>query len=183
MTRLFSRVALSALLAVAVLPAADVALAGELPGDRPDDWRSGLRLPGFMDAVLRGESLQDEPVLLQFWASWCRSCGQLMADLDDIAVRFPHVRYLAVSIDDDAAAARRRLKAHPLFPQYSDRFFHDADQQLSKRFDVVTVPTILIIDADGRERLRHSGHFNSTDLNRIVYRLADLEPASEGTSP
>lgn len=171
------------LLVAALLLVVGFAYADDVPDNGADDWRNDLLLPGFANNELRGESLRGEPVLLQFWASWCRSCGQLMSEMSEVAARFASVRYLVVSIDENAADARRRLEAHPQFPLNRDRFFHDSDQQLSKHFEVVTVPTVLVIGADGRERLRHRGHFNSSDLTRLVSRLADLDSTSEGSLP
>ncbi|HEX6259974.1 MAG TPA: TlpA disulfide reductase family protein [Woeseiaceae bacterium] len=148
-----------------------------------DDWRNELVLAGFADNALHGESLRDRPVLLQFWESWCRSCGQLMSDMDEVAARFPSVRYLVVSTDEHAADARQRLESHPLFSRKPERFFHDATQQLEKHFDVTTVPTVLVLGTDGRERLRHVGHFNSSELSRLVSLLAELDSTSAGSSP
>jgi thiol-disulfide isomerase/thioredoxin len=140
-----------------------------------DDWRNDLALEGLADNAVDGESLQGRAVLLQFWASWCRSCGQLMSEMDEMATRFPSVRYLAVSTDDDAVDARRRLGSHPLFPRHPERFFHDTDGRLAARLDVTTVPTVLVLAADGHERLRHAGHFNSSDLRRLVALLDRLD--------
>lgn len=148
-----------------------------------DDWRDGLLLRGFADNVVRGESLQDRPLLLQFWESWCRSCGQLMSDMDEVAARFPAVRYLVVSTDENPADARRRLDSHPLFSERPDRFFHDSSQQLATHFDVDTVPTVLVIGADGSERLRHSGHFNASELKRLVSLLAEFDSNSVRSTP
>lgn len=133
--------------------------------------------------MIRGESLQDRPLLLQFWESWCRSCGPLMSDLDEIAARFPAVRYLVVSTDENPGDARLRLDAHPLFSQHPDRFFHDSSQQLATYFDVDTVPTVLVIGADGRERLRHSGHFNASELKRLALLLAEFDSNSARSTP
>ena len=150
---------------------------------RADDWRDELLLRGFADNVVRGSSLKDRPALLQFWQSWCRSCGQLMSDLDEVAVRFPSVRYLVVSTDADPADARRRLEAHPLLAEHPDRFFHDSTQQLATHFYVTTVPTVLVVGAGGGVRLRHSGHFNSSELKRLVSVLAELDSPSARNTP
>lgn len=148
-----------------------------------DDWRDDLSLPGFADNVLHGESLRGRPVLLQFWESWCRSCGQLMSDLDEVAEQFPSVPYLALSTDKEAMDARLRLESHPLFPQNPGRFFHDSGKKLAKRFGVKAVPTVLVLDAEGRELLRHVGHFNSSELNDLVNVLDELDSSPGDSTP
>jgi thiol-disulfide isomerase/thioredoxin len=131
-----------------------------------------------VDNAVDEESLQGRVVILQFWASWCRSCGQLMSEMDEMAARFPSVRYLAVSTDEYAADARRRLGSHPLFPLHPERFFHDTGGRLAARLDITTVPTVLVVAADGHERLRHSGHFNSSDRGRLAALLDRLDSGS-----
>lgn len=145
------------------------------------DWRDGLRLADSAGNSIRGEALRNRPVLLQFWESWCRSCGQLMTEMDEVAGRFPDVSHLVVSTDDDPEDAWRRLAPHPLFSEHPERFFHDSAGQLAAHFEVYTVPTVLVVDSDGQERLRHSGHFNSSELKRLVSLLAGLGPT--GGSP
>jgi len=109
-----------------------------------------------------------EVLLLQFWASWCHSCGSLMWDMDDIASRHERVRYIAVSLDDDADAARAYIRKHKLYSKYSDRYFVDAGKTLASSLDIETVPSILVVSVAGDVRLRKSGHLNSSDLRDIV---------------
>jgi hypothetical protein len=101
-----------------------------------------------------------------------------MSDMDEVAARFPSMRYLVVSTDENAADAQRRLGSHPLFPRHPERFFHDTHGRLAARLEVTTMPTVLVVAADGRERLRHSGHFNSSELGRLVALLARLDSGS-----
>jgi thiol-disulfide isomerase/thioredoxin len=121
---------------------------------------------------------QQGPVLLQFWASWCHSCGGLMWELDRLAAAHPQVPYLAVSIDADRRDAERAT-AHPLHARHPDRYLHDGDGALARRLAVQVVPTLVVLDASGRECLRHVGHVNSTDLQRLRAVLAGLVPASK----
>ena len=109
-----------------------------------------------------------EVLLLQFWASWCHSCGSLMWDMDDIASRHENVRYIAVSLDDDADAARAYIRKHKLYSKYSDRYFVDAGKTLASSLDIETVPSILVVSVAGDVSLRKSGHLNSSDLRDIV---------------
>ena len=111
---------------------------------------------------------EGEVLLLQFWASWCHSCGSLMWDMDEIASRGDSVKYVAVSLDDEADAAATYIRKHGLFEKYANRYFLDTDKKLSVALDVETVPTILLVTMDGGILLVKSGHLNSTDLNDIV---------------
>lgn len=108
-----------------------------------------------------------ETLLLQFWASWCHSCGGIMWEMDELVSQTSGLRYIAVSLDERPADAREYIRAHKLFEKYSDRYFVDADKELSASLGVTTVPTVLLVDAEGRILARKSGHLNSADLNEL----------------
>ena len=109
-----------------------------------------------------------ECLLLQFWASWCHSCGGLMWDMDALARANDGVKYLAVSLDDEPSAARDYIRGHRLFEKHRDSFFVDAGKSLSKAMDVVTVPSVFVVDSGGTVLIRKSGHLNSRDLQEIT---------------
>lgn len=107
-------------------------------------------------------------LLLQFWASWCHSCGALMWDMDELVSRNSGIKYVAVSLDDDIAAARHYIRKHRLYEKYSDRYFIDSDKRLSESLGVATVPSIFLVDENGTILLRKSGHLNSADLQEFA---------------
>ena len=111
---------------------------------------------------------QDGLLLMQFWASWCHSCGSLMWDMDEIVSANDGVTYLAVSLDDDTDAARRYIRKHKLYSKYQDRYFVDHGKRLSAALGIETVPSILVVTPAGDVLLHKSGHLNSTDLKDIV---------------
>lgn len=119
----------------------------------------------------RGETL-----LLQFWASWCHSCGGVMWDMDELVSGTAGLRYIAVSLDERPADARDYIRAHKLFEKYSDRYFVDADRRLSESLGIATVPTVLLVDAEGRVLIRKSGHLNSADLNELLAAARAMNP-------
>ena len=112
-----------------------------------------------------------ETLLLQFWASWCHSCGSLMWDMDELVSGNEGVSYVAVSIDDRADDARTYIRKHRLYAKYSDRYFVDSDKALSGLMDVTTVPTILLVDTEGRVLVRKSGHLNGADLREFAVAM------------
>jgi thiol-disulfide isomerase/thioredoxin len=115
------------------------------------------------------------PVLLQFWASWCNSCGGLLWDIDRLLAGFPSIGYFAVSIDAELADARK-IVVHPLYGRVPTRFAHDSAGDLQRAFDIRVSPSLLLLDADGAVQWRHVGHVNSDDLQRLRSILDTLRP-------
>ncbi len=107
-------------------------------------------------------------LLMQFWASWCHSCGSLMWDMDDIVSSNDGVSYLAVSLDEDPDAAAQYIRNHQLSTKSRDRYFLVGVKLLSASLGIDTVPSILVVTPTGDVLLHKSGHLNSTDLKDIV---------------
>lgn len=116
-----------------------------------------------------------EILLLQFWASWCHSCGSLMWDIDEIVSRSDGVKYVAVSLDDEPSAAAGYIRKHKLYTKYADRYFIDTGKALSTSLGVETVPSILLVSGNGDVLLSKSGHLNSSDLGDIVAVIRNLQ--------
>lgn len=114
-----------------------------------------------------------EILLLQFWASWCRSCGTLMWDMDEIVGQNPGLKYIAVSLDDEFDNARNYIRKHILYEKYGNRYFVDTNKTLSASVGISAVPTIVLVDSSGRILLQKSGHLNSADLQDLVSTFRD----------
>jgi thiol-disulfide isomerase/thioredoxin len=123
------------------------------------------------DGAIEPRPAEDETLLLQFWASWCHSCSSIMWDMDELLSQNDGVGYVAVSIDDDIDAAETYIRRHGLYQKYSDRYFVDTGKALSESLGVNTVPTILLVDADGQVLVRKRGHLNAADLRDFVVAM------------
>jgi len=121
---------------------------------------------------------QDQ-LLLQFWASWCHSCGALMWDIDELLSRRPGVGYLAISLDDDDEAARGYIEKHGLFAKYRDRYFIDADRKLSASLEISTVPVVMLVDSTGNILVSAFGHLNSADLRDFADAMSNARRAAD----
>jgi peroxiredoxin len=84
-----------------------------------------------------------QPVLLQFWASWCPVCSLEQGGIHSIAR--DHA-VLSIALDDSSADEIRRWMANK---GVSYRVILDPSGHISGRFGVQGVPTSMIIDASG----------------------------------
>jgi len=116
----------------------------------------------------------ERPTLIQFWASWCHSCGTIMYDIDKLLTQHKGVSYVAISMDENRSDAETYLKKHSLYSKYESNFFYDADQQLAMHYSVYAVPTLILLDSNGIECMRTKGHLTGDDLFKMSTAMAGL---------
>jgi len=105
-------------------------------------------------------SLQGQPVVLNFWASWCGPCRAEMPDLVRFSRDYPNVQMLGVAVDSGntsqmASAAKRFGITWPVAP---------ATSQLKRDYGVSVLPTTIVIDQDGQLHHKHVGQMAYSDL-------------------
>jgi thiol-disulfide isomerase/thioredoxin len=100
-------------------------------------------------------ALRGKVVLLDFWASWCGPCVHALPSVKKVQkdhARDPFV-LLGISADREERPWRAFMSKNAMiWPQY-----WDSRHQLRSLFDVTVIPTYVLIDAEGIERLRVNG--------------------------
>jgi peroxiredoxin len=107
-------------------------------------------------ANLKLSELRGEVVLINFWASWCGPCRQEMPILSELHDKFKDMGFtvLGVNVEENSAEARRLLKDMPVsFP-----VLFDNNSTVSKQYDVVAMPSTVLVDRDGNMRYLHKGY-------------------------
>jgi peroxiredoxin len=136
-------------------------------GSRRDDFGIGLPLlgsmaPDFSLKALDGREVKlssyrrKGPVVLAFWASWCGPCQMEMPMLETFYQnnRGSGVELLAISIDSDAAAARRYADEYKLpFP-----VLLDDRNEVAENYQAQGIPLLYVVDPSGKLRYSHSGY-------------------------
>src|SRR5262249_40091023 len=94
-----------------------------------------------------------KPVVLSFWASWCGPCRRELPALSEFSQHHKDVMFLAVNVDRDRNAAERFLKEVAVNLPLA----FDSDSSAMGRFDVVSMPTLFVLDKNGTVKLRKVG--------------------------
>lgn len=171
---LFRVTLLAALLASTLAPAADFAA---------PDWT--LPTPDGGTVNLH-DKLQDGPVVVSFWATWCIPCLKEMPHLNELAAEFAgQATFIAVSVDNSKSMA----KVGPLVRAKGwDQLIiaQDAGGDVQQILQVLSPPYVVIYDAAGREAYRHEG-YRKGDEEKVRHVIEDLlaapEPVAGGPAP
>lgn len=111
--------------------------------------------PSFAQARLDLQGLRGHVVYVDFWASWCTPCRQSFPWMKAIENAYGHqgLSVVAIDLDHDRADAQRFLRIfQPNFP-----VIFDPAGALAQRFNVMAMPTSVLIDRAGKIRYEHAG--------------------------
>jgi thiol-disulfide isomerase/thioredoxin len=107
-------------------------------------------------------------VLLEFWATWCALCKQLLPELGKVKERYgDQVALIGVNItvNDSKERVRRYLAAHQ--PPFTALF--DDQGAGSRAYDVPTTSFIVVIDRAGK--VAYTGSGGDQDLVGAVAKV------------
>jgi thiol-disulfide isomerase/thioredoxin len=96
-----------------------------------------------------GQYIGKTPMLIEFWATWCPNCRELMPTLLDAEKKYgKKVKFvaLAVAINQSPERVRRFLAAHPL-PHDT---FYDTEGKAAGAFDAPATSYVVVLDKTGK---------------------------------
>ena len=118
--------------------------------------------------VVNLSELKGQVVMINFWASWCGPCRQEMPLLEAIHQKYEPLGFtlLAVNVEENSKDGQSWLKDRPVsFP-----VLYDPDNGVSKLYDVVAMPSTVLIDRKGNVRYLHHGYkpgYENDYMNQI----------------
>lgn len=156
--------------------------AGGQAADQAGDWTLGTADGG---QVSFQEALATGPVVVSFWATWCKPCLKELPHLEELAARYAgQVTFLAVNADNSKSVA----KVAPFLA--GQGFSHlvvplDTGGQVQSQLQVNgTLPFLLLYDARGREVYRHAGYKpgDEGELEQALETVLSTPPAALGAA-
>ncbi len=123
----------------------------------------GDTIPGFVlertdGTVLRSDVLKGKkPLMLVFWATWCPSCKEEIPRLKEVhsSPRLKGLELIAVNVgvNDSLGRTKRFMKKYDI--SYPVGF--DEGSRITRRFQILGTPTVILVDRSGVVRYRSSG--------------------------
>lgn len=95
-------------------------------------------------------------VMLNFWASWCGPCRKEMPLLNALHKKYEALGFtiLGINVEQELKLAKSFLADTPVeFP-----VLFDTSNTVSQAYEVIAMPTTVLIDRNGKVRYLHKGY-------------------------
>jgi len=112
----------------------------------------GKSAPNFRALGLDGfgyslDQFEGKVVMLNFWASWCGPCRQEMPPLENLYQQYRGLGFVVVGVNVDETLEPAKKMVSKLAVTYPN--LYDSDKNISRAYNVSTMPMTVIIDAKG----------------------------------
>lgn len=124
------------------------------------------------------DALRDGPVLLDFWATWCKPCLKALPHLDMINQTYAdsNLQVYAVSIDNPRSQSK--VKPYIKGKKYTFGVLLDPDQEARKLFGGTSVPLTVLIVPSGEVIYKHLGYITG-DEKKLVESIEGMFRSSQ----
>jgi len=124
------------------------------------------------NAVDLGRWVGKRPVIVEFWATWCPVCAELLPRMEAARMKYgDRVEFLvvAVAVNQSSNTVRRHLARHPM----PFRFLWDVNGNATRAFQAPATSYVAVLDAKGK--VVYTGVGADQDLDAALARA--LVPA------
>ena len=112
-----------------------------------------------------GEYLENGPVLINFWATWCAPCKKEMVFLEKFENEYKKEGFSVLSISIDSQKSLAQVRSYIRINNYSFEVFLDPNMQVFKKMNGNLMPTNILLDKKGNIIWRHYGYLPGDEKN------------------
>ena len=151
---------------------ATVASSGDLPrlDERPEPDEVFALPPATLEGFGGGPPVdladfRGQPLIVNFWATWCAPCVKEMPDLQEVAAQAEgKVAFLGIDVEDAPP------NAEPFVAELGITYplAVDPRRDYARQVNNFGMPTTLFVDEDGIVRYRHTGPLDAEQLRELI---------------
>jgi peroxiredoxin len=104
------------------------------------------------------QSLADGPVLIAFWATWCKPCLQELPRLSEMTPQWSEKGLTVQAISIDKARSHGRVRSYAHSQDFAFDVLLDPNQEAFRKLQGSSVPFLVLLDSTGEKRLVKVGY-------------------------
>lgn len=129
-----------------------------------------LQMPDLNGATHSLADFKGQPMVVNFWATWCAPCVKEMPELDALQKKYPHIRFVGIGVDTAANMQKFVEKVQVTYPLWV--IGAGAIDTLRKLGNPSGgLPFTLVFNADGGINRKILGEIQPDDLNQTLSSL------------
>ena len=122
-----------------------------------------IMLPDLSVRLLDGKQvrlsalLEEGPLLVSFWATWCAPCKKEMIFLEEFHQKYNENSFRVLAISTDSPKSMSKVKSYIRAKKYTFLVGIDPNQEIAKKMNALLMPTTLILNKDRKVSWYHQG--------------------------
>ena len=134
------------------------------------DESAGKTAPNFVlenlygDYVELSEELGDGPILLSFWATWCKPCLEELSELKEVYNNYKDKGFKLFAISTDNERTVAKVKSYVKSKSYDFPVLYDTNSEVARLYYARAVPFSVLIDKDGNIIYSHTGYMRGDEI-------------------
>ena len=144
---------------------------------------SAAKAPDFSLPNLEGKQiklsdlLKRGPVIIDFWATWCKPCIKAFPGLQEIYDKYRERGLTVVAISVDSPRTQARVAPFIKSSKYSFEVLLDKDGRVARQYNAVVIPRTVLVDQKGQMVFASIG-YRPSNHKKLEEALTSILPAA-----
>ncbi len=132
--------------------------------------QSTRKAPNFVLEDINGKNVELKsligkgPILISFWATWCKPCIEKMVELQKIYHEYSSKGFIMLAISTDNEKSVGKVKPLVKSKNWNFQVLLDKDGEVQKKYYVQAVPYSVLLDKKGNIIYTHEGYMKGDEL-------------------